>query len=38
MHIGENSTRDMILRLIKTAGKRSILEMAQKLGRDTNKA
>ncbi|WP_242069202.1 metalloregulator ArsR/SmtB family transcription factor [Cytobacillus firmus] len=32
MHIGENSTRDMILRLIKTAGKRSILEMAQKLG------
>lgn len=32
MHIGENSTRDMILRLIKTAGKRSILEIAQKLG------
>lgn len=31
MQIGENSTRDMILRLIKTAGKQSILEMARKL-------
>ncbi|MDF2037450.1 winged helix-turn-helix transcriptional regulator [Cytobacillus oceanisediminis] len=32
MHVGENSTKEVILRLIKTAGKLSILEMAKELG------
>ncbi|MDM5228621.1 winged helix-turn-helix transcriptional regulator [Cytobacillus sp. NJ13] len=32
MHFGENSTKEVILRLIKTAGKLSILEMAKELG------
>lgn len=32
MHVGENSTKEEILRLIKTAGKLSILEMARELG------
>ncbi|MBN8201745.1 helix-turn-helix transcriptional regulator [Bacillus sp. NTK034] len=31
MHVGENSTKEVILRLIKTTGKLSILEMAKEL-------